>query len=81
MLAPIYANGVEIKTVTADKKPASLVVLRFLYTEMYRDKDQKEQMQTMPVVTILLPRQSAKNFMKKFYSLMSVEDEYPNENF
>jgi hypothetical protein len=76
LIVPIFSTGVEIKTLTHDKKPAALVVLRFLYQEGYKDEKGMDKVQVFPVATILLPRVAAKAFMKQFFALMSKEDEH-----
>lgn len=76
-ITPIFATGCEIKTLTHDRKPAALVVLRFLYQEGWIDPQGIEKTQVFPVATILLPRMAAKGFMKQFFALMAKEDEYP----
>ena len=79
MIAPIFANGIEIKTIDKEGNPAGLVILRFLYQEKYA-VNKEIHTSVMPVATILIPRAMAKDFMKKFYGLMSVEDEHGNRN-
>ena len=76
MISPMYANGIEIKTLDKEKKPAPLVLLRFTYTEGMLQPDKTVKDMVWPVATIFLPRLAAKGFMKKFYGLMSVEDEH-----
>jgi len=76
MISPMYANGVETKTLDQERKPASLILLRFTYTEGMLGPDKKVKEMTWPVATILIPRQAAKGFMKKFFGLMAKEDEY-----
>lgn len=71
MIAPIFATGCEIRTLTHDKRPAAMIILRFLYNE----KMGKEN-RVMPVATLLLPRKAAKEMMKKFYGVLSIEDEH-----
>jgi len=74
MIAPVFATGCEIKTLTAAGEPAQLVILRFFWNE---GKNEKGQNIMVPVATILFSRKEAKGFMKQFYSVMSAEDEYP----
>ena len=76
MIAPMFANSVEIKTLNQDQQPAELVILRFNYTEGMKGPDGKIRPMTWPVASIFIPRVSAKAFMRQFFALMSKEDEY-----
>ena len=75
-IAPIFASGCSIHTLTPKGIPSDLIIARYVWHESFLDKDKIQRFQPIPIATIVIPRTAAKGMAKQWLGILSVEDEH-----
>ena len=81
MSVPLYVNFAEIVTY-GSKEEGNLVMMRFLYKEpnlQVENTFNRPYPLVFPGPAVLMPRKTAKDFLKKFLGFMANQDEHTKE--